>query len=48
MMATLPGVRLYEVRGYLAQARVRYPLRNDLAIEFVPMSKDLEPAVPVA
>ena len=48
MMATLPGVRLYEVRGYLAQARVRYPLRDDLAIEFVPMSKDLEPAVPVA
>lgn len=42
MMATLPGVRLYQARGYLAQSKVLYPLRDDLAIEFVPMSKELE------
>jgi len=46
MMATLPGVRLYQARGYLAQAKVLYPLRDDLAIEFVPMSKTLGPEAP--
>jgi len=45
MMATLPGVRLYQARGYLAQPKVHYPLGGDLTIEFVPMSKDLEPPV---
>jgi GNAT superfamily N-acetyltransferase len=41
MMATLPGVRLYEARGYVPGARVHYPLGADLSIEFVPMSKSL-------
>jgi GNAT superfamily N-acetyltransferase len=46
MMATLPGVRLYQARGYLAQAKVHYPLGDDLAIELVPMSKTLGPEAP--
>ena len=41
MMATLPGVRLYEARGYVPEARVQYPLGSGLSIEFVPMSKSL-------
>lgn len=39
MMATLPGVRLYETCGYVCGERVRYPLGPDLAIDFVRMSK---------
>ena len=39
MMATLPGVRLYEVCGYKADERVSYPLGPDLASDFVRMSK---------
>ncbi len=39
LMATLPGVRLYEQCGYLAHAPIRYPLGNELTITFVPMSK---------
>jgi len=41
MMATLPGKRLYEARGYVPGQRVRYPVARDVSIEFVPMSKDL-------
>jgi GNAT superfamily N-acetyltransferase len=41
MMATLPGVRLYEARGYVPGARVHYPVGPGLSIEFVPMSKSL-------
>ena len=41
MMATLPGVRLYEARGYVPGARVHYPLPSGLSIDFVPMSKEL-------
>ncbi|MGH8318830.1 MAG: GNAT family N-acetyltransferase [Steroidobacteraceae bacterium] len=41
MMATLPGLRLYEARGYVPGERVRYPLAPGLSIEFVPMSKSL-------
>jgi GNAT superfamily N-acetyltransferase len=43
LMATLPGVRLYAARGYRAGERVRYELGPGLSIEFVPMSKPLEP-----
>lgn len=39
LMATLPGVRLYEKFGYLPTARIRHRLPGDLDIEFVPMSK---------
>ena len=41
MMATLPGVRLYEARGYVPGGRIQYPLASGLSIEFVPMSKSL-------
>ena len=43
MMATLPGVRLYAARGYLAQERVDWPLGPDLTIQFVRMSKVAPP-----
>ncbi|MGH8139458.1 MAG: GNAT family N-acetyltransferase [Steroidobacteraceae bacterium] len=39
LMATLPGVRLYAARGYLAAAQVRYEVSPGVEIEFVPMSK---------
>jgi GNAT superfamily N-acetyltransferase len=39
LMATLPGVRLYEQCGYVGTRRISYPLGPDLAIDFVPMSK---------
>jgi GNAT superfamily N-acetyltransferase len=39
LMATLPGVRLYEKCGYLPGEAVSYPLPEGLAIRFVPMQK---------
>jgi GNAT superfamily N-acetyltransferase len=39
LMATLPGVRLYEQCGYLAGASIVHPLPGGLGIVFVPMSK---------
>ena len=39
LMATLPGVRLYRVLGYLPGAPVRYALGDGLDITFVPMKK---------
>ena len=41
MMATLPGKRLYEARGYVPGEKVHYPVGPGVAIEFVPMSKKL-------
>lgn len=41
LMATLPGVRLYQARGYEPGEPIRWPLPGGLAIEFVPMSKSL-------
>lgn len=41
MMATLPGKRLYEARGYVPGQRIQYPVARDVSIEFVPMSKSL-------
>jgi GNAT superfamily N-acetyltransferase len=41
MMATLPGVRLYEACGYVPAARIDYPVGEGVTIEFVPMSKSL-------
>lgn len=41
MMATLPGKKLYEARGYVPGDKVHYPVGPDVAIEFVPMSKNL-------
>jgi len=40
LMATLPGVRLYEARGYVPKPQIRWPIGDGLEIEFVPMSKD--------
>ena len=39
LMATLPGVRLYQSLGYRAQPAVQYALGSGLTIEFVPMHK---------
>jgi GNAT superfamily N-acetyltransferase len=39
LMATLPGVRLYQAMGYVAGERVRYELEPGVFIEFVGMGK---------
>ena len=39
LMATLPGVRLYQARGYIPGTAILHPLGDDLSIEFVPMRK---------
>jgi len=39
LMATLPGMRLYEKYGYKAGEAVMYPLPGGLTIRFVPMTK---------
>ena len=41
MMATLPGKKLYETRGYVPGEKVHYPVGPGVSIEFVPMSKSL-------
>ena len=41
LMATLPGVRLYERCGYVAGAPVEHPLDAGLTIRFVPMRRPL-------
>jgi GNAT superfamily N-acetyltransferase len=41
LMATLPGVKLYAVRGYVGTDRVRYELGSGESIEFLPMRKSL-------
>jgi GNAT superfamily N-acetyltransferase len=41
LMATLPGVRLYQARGYVAGPAIQHSLSPELAIEFVPMRKVL-------
>lgn len=42
LMATLPGVRLYAARGYVAGELIHYPLGSSgLTIQFVPMGKQL-------
>lgn len=42
LMATLPGVRLYAARGYVAGELIHHPLgTSGLTIQFVPMSKPL-------
>ena len=44
LMATLPGVRLYAARGFVAGGMIRHELQPGVAIEFVPMSKTIEKA----
>jgi GNAT superfamily N-acetyltransferase len=41
LMATLPGVKLYAVRGYVAMPRVHFDVGEGENIEFVPMRKSL-------
>jgi GNAT superfamily N-acetyltransferase len=41
LMGTLPGVRLYAARGYEPAPMVRYEVTPGVAIEFVPMSKQI-------
>jgi len=43
LMATLPGVKLYSMRGYRGGDRVQYAVGGGETIEFVPMHKDLIP-----
>jgi GNAT superfamily N-acetyltransferase len=42
MMATVPGKRLYEARGYVPGEKINYPVGPGVSIEFVPMSKSLK------
>lgn len=42
MMATLPGVKLYRMCGYVEAEPVSYPVGPDLAIPFVRMTKDMQ------
>jgi GNAT superfamily N-acetyltransferase len=41
LLATLPGVRLYEKSGYAASAPITHALARELTITFVPMAKHL-------
>ncbi len=41
LMATLPGARLYQKYGYIAQKPLNYALTNYLSIQFIPMLKSL-------
>lgn len=41
LMATLPGLRLYEACGYVRGTAIEHPLPGGLTITFVPMSKAL-------
>lgn len=41
LMATLPGVRLYEACGYAATGRAEYDAGEGVSIELVPMRKEL-------
>ena len=44
LMATLPGVKFYSMRGYRGAERIAYEVGEGESIEFVPMFKDLSPA----
>jgi hypothetical protein len=39
-MATLPGVKFYAARGYVAGDLIRHDVGQDEMIEFVPMRKE--------
>jgi len=40
-MATLPGVKLYAARGYVAAVMVHFDMGKGESIQFVPMTKAL-------
>jgi GNAT superfamily N-acetyltransferase len=39
LMATLPGIKFYAARGYVAGEPIQWPLGAGLAIDFLPMAK---------
>ena len=41
LMATLPGLRLYEKHGFIAGTEQEYPVGEKLTITFIPMTKYL-------
>ncbi len=41
LMSTLPGVRLYAARGFVAAQRVQYEVAPGVAIELAPMTKSI-------
>ena len=41
LMSTLPGIRLYECHGFIPDNAIEYELRENLTIQFVPMTKEL-------
>lgn len=41
LMATLPGRRLYEKYGYVAEEMIVHPITDAVSIEFYPMAKTL-------
>lgn len=43
LMATLPGLRLYERSGYVRGPPIEHPLPGGLTIQFVPMQKHAQP-----
>ncbi len=43
LMATLPGVKLYAARGYVGSPQVEFDVGSGEIIEFIPMSKSLQP-----
>jgi GNAT superfamily N-acetyltransferase len=47
LMATLPGVRLYQQYGYLPGETIEHPLGSGLTIRFVPMSKRIGEGEPL-
>jgi GNAT superfamily N-acetyltransferase len=40
LMGTLPGARLYQALGYVADELIHYPVAPGVTIEFVPMRKE--------
>jgi hypothetical protein len=40
-MATLPGVKLYAARGYVAAAMLHFDMGEGESIQFIPMHKIL-------
>jgi GNAT superfamily N-acetyltransferase len=42
LMATLPGLRLYEAFGYVAEERVTYEMDDGVSIELVRMGKSFD------
>ncbi len=43
LLATLPGERFYRALGYAGRQRVEHRLNENVAIDFVPMRKELRP-----